>query len=130
MKFYDCTTAPSPRRVRIFLAEKGISIDTVQVDLRNGEQFSEALGVGEADGAASRIAAQLLTQVHGEQGGRPLWAEWRDVDHNRLISVVQLVAADHQHRPGSRDCLIAPDLTASQASTPWVSSSRSARQAR
>jgi glutathione S-transferase len=42
MKFYDCATAPSPRRVRIFLAEKGISIDTVQVDLRNGEQFTPA----------------------------------------------------------------------------------------
>jgi glutathione S-transferase len=42
MKFYDCTTAPSPSRVRIFLAEKGISLPTVQVDLRNGEQFSDA----------------------------------------------------------------------------------------
>jgi glutathione S-transferase len=42
MKFYDCTTAPSPRRVRIFLAEKGTSVPTVQVDLRNGEQFSSA----------------------------------------------------------------------------------------
>jgi glutathione S-transferase len=42
MKFYDCATAPSPRRVRIFLAEKGVSLPTVQVDLRNGEQFSEA----------------------------------------------------------------------------------------
>jgi glutathione S-transferase len=42
MKFYDCATAPSPRRVRIFLAEKGISVPTVQVDLRNGEQFSPA----------------------------------------------------------------------------------------
>ena len=42
MKLYDCTTAPSPRRVRIFLAEKGISVPTVQVDLRNGEQFSPA----------------------------------------------------------------------------------------
>jgi glutathione S-transferase len=40
MKFYDCTTAPSPRRVRIFLAEKGIRVPTVQVDLRNGEQFT------------------------------------------------------------------------------------------
>jgi glutathione S-transferase len=40
MKFYDCATAPSPRRVRIFLAEKGVSVPTVQVDLRNGEQFS------------------------------------------------------------------------------------------
>jgi len=42
MKFYDCSPAPSPRRVRIFLAEKGISVPTVQVDLRNGEQFSPA----------------------------------------------------------------------------------------
>jgi glutathione S-transferase len=42
MKFYDCATAPSPRRVRIFLAEKGVSIETVQVDLRNGEQFTPA----------------------------------------------------------------------------------------
>ena len=39
MKFYDCTTAPSPRRVRIFAAEKGIQLETVQVDLANGEQF-------------------------------------------------------------------------------------------
>ena len=37
MKFYDCVTAPSPRRVRIFLAEKGLTVPTVQVDLRNGE---------------------------------------------------------------------------------------------
>ena len=42
MKFYDCATAPSPRRVRIFLAEKGVSIPTVQVDLRNGGQFTDA----------------------------------------------------------------------------------------
>jgi glutathione S-transferase len=42
MKFYDCSTAPSPRRVRIFLAEKGISVPTVQVDLRNNEQMSPA----------------------------------------------------------------------------------------
>jgi glutathione S-transferase len=42
MKFYDCKTAPSPRRVRMFIAEKGIDILTVQVDLRNEEQLSEA----------------------------------------------------------------------------------------
>jgi len=41
MKFYDCTTAPSPRRVRIFLAEKQVSITTIQVDLRDGEQLSD-----------------------------------------------------------------------------------------
>ena len=42
MKFYDCATAPSPRRVRIFAAEKGIELDTVQIDLSSGEQFSDA----------------------------------------------------------------------------------------
>lgn len=42
MKFYDCSTAPSPRRVRIFLAEKGVNIPTVQVDLAGGEQLSES----------------------------------------------------------------------------------------
>ena len=41
MKFYDCETAPSPRRVRVFIAEKGIEVDTVAVDLANGEQFSD-----------------------------------------------------------------------------------------
>jgi glutathione S-transferase len=40
LKFYDCKTAPSPRRVRIYLAEKDIELDTVQVDLGSGEQFS------------------------------------------------------------------------------------------
>lgn len=42
MRFYDCKTAPSPRRVRVYLAEKGIEIETVQVDLGSGEQFSPA----------------------------------------------------------------------------------------
>jgi glutathione S-transferase len=42
MKFYDCATAPSPRRVRIFLAEKGITVPKVQVDLRNNEQLTPA----------------------------------------------------------------------------------------
>ena len=40
MKFYDCKSAPSPRRVRIFMAEKGIEVPTVQVDLRNGEHLT------------------------------------------------------------------------------------------
>lgn len=33
MRLYDSATAPNPRRVRIFLAEKGIAIPTVQVDI-------------------------------------------------------------------------------------------------
>ena len=39
---YDCATAPSPRRARILLAEKGLAFDTVQVSLRSGEQFGDA----------------------------------------------------------------------------------------
>ena len=34
MKFYDFPTAPSPRKVRLFIAEKGLTIPTVIVDLR------------------------------------------------------------------------------------------------
>lgn len=39
---YDCATAPSPRRARILLAEKGVAHETVQVDLRSGEHLGEA----------------------------------------------------------------------------------------
>jgi glutathione S-transferase len=39
MRFFDCKTAPSPRRVRIFIAEKGITVETVAVDLRSKEQL-------------------------------------------------------------------------------------------
>lgn len=39
---YDCSTAPSPRRARILLAEKGIAHETVQVDLRSNEQLGAA----------------------------------------------------------------------------------------
>ena len=41
MKFYDCAPAPSPRRVRIFIAEKEMEIPTVEVDLRSHEQHGD-----------------------------------------------------------------------------------------
>ena len=40
MKLYDVTAAPNPRRVRVFLAEKGIDVPIVQVDMRRGEHRS------------------------------------------------------------------------------------------
>ena len=40
MKFYDCSTAPSARLVRMFIAEKGLEIPTQQVDLRGGEHLT------------------------------------------------------------------------------------------
>ncbi len=39
---FDCATAPSPRRARILLAEKGVTHATVQIDLRSGEHFGDA----------------------------------------------------------------------------------------
>jgi len=42
IKLYDCTTAPSPRRTRMFLSEKGIDHENIQIDLKKGEQMSDA----------------------------------------------------------------------------------------
>ena len=39
LKLYDCSTAPSPRRARMFLAEKGLEWETIEVDLRSAEQL-------------------------------------------------------------------------------------------
>lgn len=39
--FYDCATAPSPRRARMFIVEKGLDIPTVLVDLRKDEQLGD-----------------------------------------------------------------------------------------
>jgi glutathione S-transferase len=41
MKLYDFSLAPNPRRVRMFLAEKGLTIPSVQINTREREQFSE-----------------------------------------------------------------------------------------
>jgi glutathione S-transferase len=37
MKLYDLKTGVNPRRVRIFLAEKGVTVPSVQVDMMKGE---------------------------------------------------------------------------------------------
>ena len=42
LTFYDCQTAPSPRRARILLAEKNVPHTTVQIDLANGEHLQPA----------------------------------------------------------------------------------------
>ncbi|HZS63493.1 MAG TPA: glutathione S-transferase [Xanthobacteraceae bacterium] len=42
MKLYDGGRAPNPRRVRVFLAEKGLSVPTEQVDLAAMQHKSSA----------------------------------------------------------------------------------------
>jgi len=39
MKLYDAERAPSPRRVRIYLAEKGLTVERVMVNLTTGEHL-------------------------------------------------------------------------------------------
>jgi len=41
LKLYDAVWAPNPRRVRMYLAEKGIEIERRMVDLANGENLQE-----------------------------------------------------------------------------------------
>jgi glutathione S-transferase len=38
MRIYDFTFAPNPRKLRVYLAEKGLSVPLVQVDITQGEQ--------------------------------------------------------------------------------------------
>ena len=42
MKLYDMKMAPNPRRVRIFLAEKGIEVPMEEVDIASGANLSPA----------------------------------------------------------------------------------------
>ncbi|WP_170362471.1 glutathione S-transferase family protein [Ruegeria arenilitoris] len=42
MLFYDCKTAPNPRRARMFIAEKGLEVETREVSIGKGEQLSDA----------------------------------------------------------------------------------------
>ena len=37
MKLYDCAMAPNPRRLRIFMAEKGIELPKVEINILEGE---------------------------------------------------------------------------------------------
>jgi glutathione S-transferase len=42
MKLYEYEAFPNPRRVRMFLAEKGVEVERVQVDVPAGEHRGEA----------------------------------------------------------------------------------------
>lgn len=43
MKIYENKIAPNPRLVRIFLAEKGVALEYVQIDLAKGDNLSDEL---------------------------------------------------------------------------------------
>lgn len=53
----DCAPAPNPRRVRVFMAEKGITLPVEQLDIMAGAQFAaHAARVGSHHVPALRLA--------------------------------------------------------------------------
>lgn len=72
--FYDCATAPSPRRARIVLAEKGIAHDVVHVDLASAEQRDAAFAA-----INPRLTVPALRLEDGtvltDNAGIAAWAE-------------------------------------------------------
>ena len=50
MKLYDHPTAPNPRRVHVFMAEKGIEIERINIDMQKGEHKTEAFMQKNANG--------------------------------------------------------------------------------
>ena len=64
MRLHTCTGAPSPRRVTLFLAEKGIELDTVEVDLKSGEHLSDAF---------ERMSPECTVPVLELDDGTCLW---------------------------------------------------------
>ena len=42
LTLYDYNGAPSPRRAKMFLAEKGLAYDNIQIDIMSNEQMGEA----------------------------------------------------------------------------------------
>lgn len=133
---YDCPTAPSPRRARILLAEKGIAHESVQVDLRSGEQFGDAfrrinpqctvpaLATDEGrvltDNAAITAYAEALRPEPPLLGRTPLekaeiasW-NWR-VEFEGLLAIAESLrngspAMANRALPGPRDYAQIPEL--------------------
>lgn len=72
--FYDCTPAPSPRRARIVLAEKGIPHEVKIVDLSKGEQLTPEF---RAINPACTVPALVLDDgaVLTDNAGIAAWAD-------------------------------------------------------
>lgn len=41
MKLYDMKNAPNPKRVRMFLAEKGVEIERIEIDIPSGQNLTD-----------------------------------------------------------------------------------------
>ena len=135
---YDCATAPSPRRARILLAEKGVVHDTVGVDLTKNEQLGEAFrainplctvpalkledGLVLADNAAIAAYAEarwpdppLLGRTPLEKARIASW-NWR-IEFEGLMAIAEALrngspAMKDRALPGPVDYVQIPELAA------------------
>ena len=118
MKLYNSNFAPNPRRVRIFLAEKGVSIPRVEVDLagleHKGTEYSAvnpfqvipALELDDGTVIGESIAiCRYIEELHPEPnlfGATPLeratvemWQ--RRVEWHLLLPIAQVFRHSHPH---------------------------------
>ena len=112
LKLYQSAGSPNSRRVRIFLAEKGLEIPLIRIDLGKGEQHTEAyrainprrvvptlvLQDGTAIGEVPAILRYLeevypQTPLHGETAKeRALTTMWeRRVEQEGFASVMEAI---------------------------------------
>lgn len=121
LKFYDCQTAPSPRRARILIAEKGLEVETIEIDLRKGEQMSESfrkinpraavpcLVTEDGEAISENVAiAAYIEELHPEKplmGSTPLerarvleW-NWR-CEFEGLAAVAEILRNSSPHMKG------------------------------
>jgi hypothetical protein len=100
LKLYHSVTSPNSRRVRIFLAEKGLTLPLVPVDLAKGEQHSvvspshrlPSCGVALVKGfviSLRRVGAEKIsTQVQQRCGStRPLTSRSAFLHWHRSLPV-------------------------------------------
>ncbi|MGA7199514.1 glutathione S-transferase family protein [Roseiarcus sp.] len=132
MKLYNSNFAPNPRRVRIFLAEKGLSIPRVEVDLGKLEhktaEFSalnpfQTIPVLELDDGTkiseSIAICRYVEELHPEPnlfGATPLeratvemWQ--RRVELHLMLPIAQVMRHSHPHMAQMEDPQI-PDWAA------------------
>jgi len=121
MKLYDFPLAPNPRKLRVYLAEKGIEIPRVIVNITKGEQYTPeflaknpmgGLPVLELDDGSclreSLAIIEYLEELHPEPpmiGRTPLErarvrALERSADVGLLMGVARVFHATHAVLPG------------------------------
>ena len=132
MKLYNSDRAPSPRRVRIFLAEKGVSIPRVEVDLAKLEhktaefsglnpfetipilELEDGTRIAETIAICRYIEAQwpepnLFGLTALEQATIEMWQ--RQLEWRLLFPIAQVVRHSHP-KMAEMECPQVPDWAA------------------